>query len=175
MSRDYNKVILMGRLAKDPDMRRTPAGTLVARVSLATRREWKDKTTGEKKSETEFHPIVAWGAVADTLERYCKKGKQLHIEGRLHSYNYDDKNGVRKWVTEVVAENIIMMSDGRNSSQAAGASAPSAPSASAPATAQYYTSSDATSLRGERGFEDEFPLDFSELSGNGSGEVEIPF
>ena len=170
MSRDYNKVILMGRLAKDPDMRRTPAGTLVARVSLATGREWKDKTTGEKKSETEFHPIVAWGAVADTLERYCKKGKQLHIEGRLHSHNYDDKNGVRKWVTEVVAENIIMMSDGKNSGQAAGASAPSAQ----PQT-QYYPGTDAGSLRGEAGFEDEldsFPLDFSELNG---ADAEIPF
>lgn len=173
MSRDYNRVILMGRLAKDPDMRRTPAGTLVARVSLATGREWKDKTTGEKKSETEFHPIVAWGAVADTLEKYCKKGKQLHIEGRLHSYSYDDKNGVRKWVTEVVAENIIMMSDGKSSGQAAGASAPSAPSASAPATAQYYTSSDATSLRSEMGFEEDFPLDFSELSGG--ADPDIPF
>lgn len=168
MSRDYNKVILMGRLAKDPDMRRTPAGTLVARVSLATGREWKDKTTGEKKSETEFHPIVAWGAVADTLERYCKKGKQLHIEGRLHSYNYDDKNGVRKWVTEVVAENIITMSDGKGNGQTAGASAPSAPAA------QYYPGgNDAASLRGEMGFEDEFPLDFSELSGD--DDVSIPF
>lgn len=173
MSRDYNRVILMGRLAKDPDVRRTPSGTLVARITLATGREWKDKTTGEKKSKTDFHPIVAWGAAADTLEKYCKKGKQLHIEGRLHSYNYDDKNGVRKWVTEVVAENIIMMSDGKNSGQAAGASAPSAQPAPA---AQYYPGgTDATSLRGEMGFEDEFPLDFSELSGNGVSDVEIPF
>lgn len=170
MSRDFNRVILMGRLAKDPDMRRTPAGTLVARVSLATGREWKDKTTGEKKSETQFHPIVAWGAVADTLERYCKKGKQLHIEGRLHSYNYDDKNGVRKWVTEVVAENIIMMSDGKGSSQTVGAPAPSAQP-----QAQYYPGTDAGSLRSDMGFEEEFPLDFSELSGAPGDNVEIPF
>lgn len=168
MSRDYNRVILMGRLTKDPDMRRTPSGALVARITLATGREWKDKTTGEKKSETDFHPIVAWGAAADTLEKYCKKGKQLHIEGRLHSYSYDDKNGVRKWVTEVVAENIIMMSDGKNSAQAAGASAPSAQ----PQT-QYYPGADAGSLRGDMGFEDEFPVDFSELGG--SEDVSIPF
>ena len=170
MSRDYNKVILMGRLAKDPDVRRTPSGTLVARITLATGREWKDKTTGEKKSETEFHPIVAWGVAADTLEKYCKKGKQLHIDGRLHSHSYDDKNGVRKWVTEVIAESIIMLSDGRNSGQAAGASAPSAQP-----QAQYYPGgTDATSLRGEMGFEDEFPLDFSELSGGGD-DISIPF
>ena len=175
MSRDYNRVILMGRLAKDPDMRRTPAGTLVARVSLATGREWKDKTTGEKKSEADFHPVVAWGNAADTLERYCKKGKLLLIEGRLHSYCYDDKNGMRKWVTEVVAENIIMLSDGKNSGQAAGASAPSAQPAPA---AQYYPGgTDATSLRGEMGFEedfDSFPLDFSEIHG-GDSDVSIPF
>ena len=174
MSRDYNRVILMGRLAKDPDMRRTPSGALVARISLAVGREWKDKTTGEKKSEADFHPIVAWGAVADTLERYCKKGKQLHIDGRLHSYSYDDqKTGARKWVTEVVAENIIMLSDGKNSGQAAGASAPSAQ----PQTQYYPSGSDATSLRGDMGFEDEFdsfPLDFSEIHG-GDSDVSIPF
>ena len=171
MSRDYNRVILMGRLAKDPDMRRTPSGTLVARVSFATGREWKDKTTGEKKSETDFHPVQAWGPQADVLEKYCKKGKALIIEGRLHSYSYDDKNGVRKWVTEVIAESIIMLSDGRNSGQAAGASAPSAQP-----QAQYYPGgTDATSLRSEMGFEDEFPLDFSELSGGGVSDVDIPF
>ena len=170
MSRDYNRVILMGRLTKDPDMRRTPSGALVARITLATGREWKDKVTGEKKSEADFHPVVAWGNAADTLEKYCKKGKQLHIEGRLHSYNYDDKNGARKWVTEVVAENIIMLSDGKNSGQAAGASAPSAQ----PPAAQYYPGgNDATSLRGDMGFEDEFPIDFSELSGG--ADPDIPF
>ena len=169
MSRDYNRVILMGRLTKDPDVRRTPSGTLVARITLATGREWKDKTTGEKKSETDFHPVQAWGPQADVLEKYCKKGKALIIEGRLHSYSYDDKNGVRKWVTEVVAENIIMLPDGRNSGQAAGASAPSAQP-----QAQYYPGgTDATSLRGEMGFEEDFPLDFSELSGG--GDPEIPF
>ena len=172
MSRDYSRVILLGRLAKDPIINHTQGGQKVARVSLAVGREWKDKVTGEKKSEADFHPIVAWGAVADTLERYCKKGKQLHIEGRLHSYNYDDKTGVRKWVTEVVAENIIMLSDGKSSGQAAGASAHSAQPAPA---AQYYPgSTDATSLRGDMGFEEEFPLDFSELDPNGSDPA-IPF
>ena len=171
MSRDYSRVILLGRLAKDPIVNHTQGGQKVARISLAVGREWKDKTTGEKKSETDFHPVVAWGNAADTLERYCKKGKLLLIEGRLHSYNYDDKNGVRKWVTEVVAENIIMMSDGKNSGQAAGASAPSAQPAPA---AQYYPGgNDATSLRGEMGFEEDFPLDFSELSGG--ADPDIPF
>ena len=169
MSRDYSRVILLGRLAKDPIINHTQGGQKVARVSLAVGREWKDKVTGEKKSEADFHPVVAWGNAADTLERYCKKGKLLLIEGRLHSYCYDDKNGVRKWVTEVVAENIIMMSDGKNSGQAAGASAPSAQ----PQTQYYPGGSDATSLRGEMGFEEDFPLDFSELSGG--ADPDIPF
>ena len=69
MSRDYNRVILMGRLTKDPDIRTTPTGQKVARISLAVGREWKDKVTGEKKSEADFHPVVAWGNAADTLER----------------------------------------------------------------------------------------------------------
>ena len=170
MSRDYSRVILLGRLAKDPMVNHTQGGQKVARVSLAVGREWKDKVTGEKKSEADFHPVVAWGNAADTLEHYCKKGKLLLIEGRLHSYNYDDKNGVRKWVTEVVAENIIMMSDGKGSSQTAGAPAPSAQP-----QAQYYPGTDAGSLRGDMGFEDEFPLDFSELSGAPGDNVEIPF
>lgn len=176
MSRDYSRVILLGRLAKDPIINHTQGGQKVARVSLAVGREWKDKVTGEKKSEADFHPVVAWGNAADTLERYCKKGKLLLIEGRLHSYCYDDKNGVRKWVTEVVAENITMVSTGKQDGQVAGAPAPSAPApAPAPATAQYYTSSDATLLRSEMGFEEDFPLDFSELSAGGVSDVEIPF
>ena len=169
MSRDYSRVILLGRLAKDPIINHTQGGQKVARVSLAVGREWKDKVTGEKKSEADFHPVVAWGNAADTLERYCKKGKLLLIEGRLHSYCYDDKNGVRKWVTEVVAESIIMMSDGKNSGQAAGASAPSAQ-----AQTQYYPGADAGSMRSDMGFEEQFPLDFSELDPNGS-DPEIPF
>lgn len=169
MSRDYNRVILTGRLAKDPVINLTQSGKKTARISLACGWERKDQTTGEKKSEAEFHSVMAWGFAADLLEKYCRKGKPILVEGRLHSYNYDDKNGVRKWVTEVIAENIIMMSDGRNSSQAAGASAPSAQ----PQT-QYYPGTDAGSLRREAGFEDEFPLDFSELDPNGS-DPEIPF
>lgn len=172
MSRDYCKVIMLGRLARDPEIKVLPSGVKVARVSVACGREWKDKTTGEKKTETDFHPVQAWGQAAETLERYCKKGKLLIIDGRLHSYSYDDRNGVRKWVTEVVAETITMISTGKADGQAAGASAPSAQPTPA---AQYYPGTDGTSLRGEMGFEEDFPLDFSELSGNGVSDVEIPF
>ena len=174
MSRDYNRVILMGRLTKDPDIRTTPTGQKVARFSLANGREWKDKVTGEKKQETQFHPVQAWGRVAETLGTYTHKGDRLLIEGRLSSRDFDDpKTGVHRWVTEVVADTIIMLgSKGGAQGQAAGASAPSAP-APAPA-AQYYPGTDAGSLRSDMGFEEQFPLDFSELDPNGSDPA-IPF
>ena len=173
MSRDYNRVILMGRLAKDPDVRTTPSGQKVARFSLANGREWKDKVTGEKKQETQFHPVQAWGRVAETLGTYTHKGDRLLIEGRLSSRDFDDpKTGVHRWVTEVVADTIIMLgSKGGAQGQAAGASAPSA-SAQA---AQYYPGNvDMGTLRNEAGFEEDFPLDFSELSGGGD-DISIPF
>lgn len=171
MSRDYNRVILIGRLTKDPDVRTTPTGQKVARFSLANGREWKDKVTGEKKQETQFHPIQAWGRVAETLGTYTHKGDRILVEGRLSSRDFDDpKTGVHRWVTEVVADTIIMLgSKGGTQGQTAGASAPSAQP-----QAQYYPGTDAGSLRGDMGFEEQFPLDFSELDPNGS-DPEIPF
>ena len=154
MSRDYNRVILMGRLTKDPDVRTTPTGQKVARFS-------------------QFHPIQAWGRAAETLGTYTHKGDRLLIEGRLSSRDFDDpKTGVHRWVTEVVADTVIMLgSKGGAQGQAAGAPAPSAQP-----QAQYYPGNvDMGTLRNEAGFEEDFPLDFSELSGGGSGEVEIPF
>lgn len=171
MSRDYNRVILMGRLTKDPDVRATPSGQKVARFSLANGREWKDKVTGEKKQETQFHPVQAWGRVAETLGTYTHKGDRLLIEGRLSSRDFDDpKTSVHRWVTEVVADTIIMLgSKGGAQGQTAGASAPSAQP-----QAKYYPAEDAGSLRSDMGFEEQFPLDFSELDPNGS-DPEIPF
>lgn len=170
MSRDYNRVILTGRLTKDPDVRYTPSKQMVARITLACGNEWKDKNTGEKKEDTQFHPFVAWGWNAELLSKYTHKGDRILAEGRLQSRDFDDpKTGVHRWVTEVVIDRIIMLGS-RGGAQAVGASAPSAQ----PQT-QYYPGTDAGSLRGEAGFEDEldsFPLDFSELNG---ADAEIPF
>lgn len=162
MSRDFNRVILVGRLARDLDVRFTPAKQKVARISLACGREWKDRTTGEKASETEFHPVVAWGNVADIFERYAHKGDKVLVEGRLHSYDYTDKAGARKWATEVIAEQIVLLG-----SKAGGQAAPN------PNTRQG-ANVDMGTLRNEAGFEDEFPIDFSELGGR-SDDMEIPF
>ena len=170
MSRDYNKVILIGRLARDPDVRFTPNKQKVARITLAVGREWKDRVTGEKKSETDFHPLQAWGNVADIFEKYTRKGDKVLIEGRLHSYDYTDKTGARKWATDVIVEQTVLL--GGKAGQTAPQSTPAynpdgqAPQAAAP---------DMASLRAEAGFEEDFPLDFSELSGESDADLNIPF
>lgn len=184
MARDYNKVILMGRLARDPDVRFTPSKQKVARITVATGRQWKNKATGELQSHTDFVSVVAWGFAADICEKYLKKGRQLLVEGRISVRDYDDvKTGTRKWVTEVVAENIILLgSSQRDDSSASDYRPQASQSQRDDGYARQDTSSDAVfggnmgSLRDEAGFEDEFPLDFSELgSSDSSGDVQIPF
>ena len=185
MSRGYNRTVLMGNLARDPDVRFTPNKQKVARITVAIRRQWKNKATGELQSHTDFIPVVAWGASADICERYLKKGRPVLVEGRITVRDFDDiKTGQHRWVTEVVAENIVLLSSGRREDEGSGgyqqqsygggqqsgygrAPQPQSDAMAAP---------DMGSLRGEAGFEDDFPLDFSELGGpDSSGDVEIPF
>lgn len=182
MSKDFNKVIIMGRLARDPDVRFTPTKQKVARITVATGRQWKNKQTGELQSHTDFISVTAWSFSADLCERYLKKGSQLLVEGRLSTRDYDDlKTGQHKWVTEVVAENIVLLGSPRRDGDSFSEQNPSY--AQQPQSS-YHTQqqpSDAASgymgsLRGESGFDDEFPLDFSDLnSAEGSGDVQIPF
>ena len=114
MSRGFNKVIIMGNLARDPDVRHTPSKQKVARVTVAVGRQWKNKTTGELENRTDFISVVAWGFSADICERYLAKWRPVLIEGRLQGRDFDDpKTGQHRWVTEVLAENITLMSAGR--------------------------------------------------------------
>ena len=114
MSRGFNKVIIMGNLARDPDVRHTPSKQKVARITVAVGRQWKNKATGELENRTDFISVVAWGFSADICERYLAKGRPVLIEGRLQVRDYDDpKTGQHKWITEVLAENITLMSAGR--------------------------------------------------------------
>lgn len=109
MSRGYNKVILMGNLARDPDIRVTTTQLKVARFTVAVGREWKDKNTGEKRSETDFISCQAWGATADVIDRYVRKGKAVMVEGRLQVRKYQDKSGADKWATDVVVDSLILL------------------------------------------------------------------
>ena len=104
-----NKVILIGRLGRDPEVRYTPSGTAVANFSIATSEEWKDKNTGEKQERTEWHKIVAWRRLGEICGEYLHKGSQVYIEGRLQTKSWEDRDGNTRYTTEVVALNMQML------------------------------------------------------------------
>ena len=101
-----NKVILIGRLGSDPEVRYTPSGVAVANFSVATSEEWKDKDSGEKKERTEWHRIVAWRRLGEICGEYLSKGKQVYVEGRLQTRSWEDRDGNKKYTTEIIANDI---------------------------------------------------------------------
>ncbi|MEC9465728.1 MAG: single-stranded DNA-binding protein [Myxococcota bacterium] len=107
-----NKVILMGRLGADPEVRYTPNGQAVAQFSLATSRQWKDNT-GQRQEKTEWHRIVAWGKTAELCGEYLSKGRQVYLEGRIEYRTWDDKEGNKRYTTEVIAREVQFIG-GRN-------------------------------------------------------------
>ncbi len=112
MARSLNKVMLIGNLGKDPELRYTTSGVAVATFSIATSESWKDQD-GNTQERTEWHNIVAWRKLAEICGEWLRKGKKVYIEGRLQTRSYDDKNtGAKKYVTEIVADNMIML-DGK--------------------------------------------------------------
>lgn len=106
-SRSVNKVILLGRLGKDAETKFTPSGVSKSTFSIATSRRWKDQQSGEWKEETDWHNIVLWRS--ENLANYLLKGKQVYLEGRLQSRSYEDKEGQKKYITEVVADELILL------------------------------------------------------------------
>ena len=103
-----NKVILIGNLGKDPELRYTPNSQAVATFSLATNRRWKDKE-GQQQDQTEWHNIVTWGKQAEICKEYLKKGSSVFVEGRIQYRTYDDKDGNKKYITEIVARSVNML------------------------------------------------------------------
>ncbi len=104
---NLNKVFLIGRLTADPEMRTTPGGQSVTTVRLATNRVWNDQATSQKREATEFHSIVCWGRLGEICGQYLKKGSMAMFEGRLQTRSWDDKtSGQKRYMTEVVAENM---------------------------------------------------------------------
>ena len=108
-NRGINKVILIGNLGRDPEVRYTASGTAVANFPIATSVQWTDRESGEKKDRTEWHRIVAWSRLGEICGEYLAKGKQVYIEGRLQTREWQDKEGNRRWTTEVVAEQMQML------------------------------------------------------------------
>lgn len=110
-----NKVILVGRLGKDPEVRNLENGATVANFTLATSESYKDKTTGEKKEITEWHNIVLWRGLAEVAAKYLHKGDMIYVEGRLRTRSWE-KEGVTRYTTEVIGDNMTMLSTRREGS-----------------------------------------------------------
>ncbi len=120
MSRSLNKVMLIGNLGKDPELKYTPSGVAVATFSMATSEQWKDQE-GNAQERTDWHNIVAWRKLAEIVGEYLKKGKKVYIEGKLQTRNYE-KDGVKRYITEIVADQLIML-DSMGAKNAGGGSA----------------------------------------------------
>ena len=114
MARGINKVILVGNLGNDPDVRYTAGGAAIANVSIATTEGWKDRESGEMQEKTEWHKVVFFGKLAEIVAEYVKKGSQIYIEGRLQTRKWQDKEGNERYTTEIVA-NEMQMLGGRSS------------------------------------------------------------
>jgi single-strand DNA-binding protein len=108
MSGSMNKVILIGNLGRDPELKMSPAGQALARFSVATTETWKNPQ-GEKQSKTEWHNIVVWGKQAEIAEKYLRKGKQVMVEGRIQYREYTDQQGVKKTAATIRADNFVML------------------------------------------------------------------
>jgi single-strand DNA-binding protein len=104
-----NKVIIVGNLGRDPEVRYTPNGSAVCNVSVATTRSWKNKESGDKSEETEWHRVVFYDKLAEIAGEYLKKGRSVYVEGRLKTRKWQDKDGVEKYTTEIVATDMQML------------------------------------------------------------------
>jgi single-strand DNA-binding protein len=106
-----NKVILVGNLGRDAELRYTPGGAAVATLNMATTENWTDKS-GQKQEKTEWHRVVFWGKVAESLTEYLTKGKQIYIEGRLETRQWNDKDGNKRYTTEIKGDKIVLLGGG---------------------------------------------------------------
>lgn len=122
---DLNRATILGRLTRDPETRTTTSGITVTSFSVATSTVWTDAATKEKREQTEFHNVVAWRRLGEIVAQYLRKGSQVYVEGKIQTRSWDGQDGSKKYRTEIVADNLIMLG-----SKAAG-TAPAAPAAAA--------------------------------------------
>ena len=104
-----NKVIIIGNVGRDPETRYSPNGGAICNLSIATTRNWKDKASGEKREETEWHRVVFYDRLAEIVGEYVKKGRPIYVEGRLKTRKWQDKDGVEKYTTEIIAEEMQLL------------------------------------------------------------------
>ncbi|HOC81601.1 MAG: Single-stranded DNA-binding protein ssb [Synergistetes bacterium ADurb.Bin155] len=163
MARGFNKAILMGNLARDPEVRYTTSKQAVAKLTVAVGRQWKNRE-GEVQDQADFIPVVVWGVQAENCERYLRKGSPVLVEGRIQVRSYEAGTGERRWVTEVVAQGVTFLGSRRDGGETYSPEGEQAPP------------SRGGSLR-EKGFEDDYVRDISELDDvKDEGEdADIPF
>ncbi len=118
MARGINKVILVGFLGQDPEVKYMPSGSAVANISIATTEQWKDKNSGEKQERTEWHRVVFFARLAEIAGEYLRKGSQVYVEGRLQTRKWQAKDGSDRYTTEIVADNMQMLGSGSGASRA---------------------------------------------------------
>ena len=106
-----NKVILVGNLGRDAELRYTPGGAAVATLNMATTEVYKDRE-GQKKEDTQWHRVILWGKTAETLQDYLTKGKQIYVEGRLQTRQWDDKDGNKRYTTEIRSDRVVLLGGG---------------------------------------------------------------
>ncbi|HBG14140.1 MAG TPA: single-stranded DNA-binding protein [Synergistaceae bacterium] len=161
MARGFNKAILMGNLARDPEVRYTTSKQAVARLTVAVNRQWKNRD-GEVQDQADFIPVVVWGSQAENCERYLRKGSPVLVEGRIQVRNYEAGTGERRWVTEVIAQGVTFLGTRRESGEGL-----------SPDPDQ---GSRSGSLR-EKGFGEDFVMDISEMDDikDDGEDADIPF
>jgi single-strand DNA-binding protein len=135
MARGVNKVILVGNLGKDPEVRYMPSGGAVANVTIATSEQWKDKQSGEQRERTEWHNVVFYQKLAEIVGEYLKKGSQVYVEGALRTRKWQDKNGNDRYTTEIIASEMQMLGSRSGGNTAFHQAEPQAAAQSAPASA----------------------------------------
>jgi single-strand DNA-binding protein len=164
MARGVNKVILVGNLGKDPEVRYMPSGGAVANVTIATSEQWKDKDSGQKQERTEWHSVVFYNRLAEIAGEYLRKGSQIYVEGSLRTRKWQDKNGQDRYTTEIIASEMQMLggrgagggsADFGESSASAGAASKGSSSRSAPAASSPAASSAGGSFDD---FDDDIPF-----------------
>jgi single-strand DNA-binding protein len=116
MAGSVNRVILIGNLGADPDLKYTPSNQAVCNLSLATSESFKDKS-GQRQEKTEWHRVVAWGTTAENVAKYQNKGSTIYVEGRLQTTSWDDKEGKKRYSTDVVADRIVFLGGGNRGAQ----------------------------------------------------------
>ncbi len=153
-----NKVIIIGNLGKDPEVRYLPSGSAICNITVATSRQWKDKTSGERQEETEWHRITFFDRMAEIAGEYLKKGRPVYVEGRLKTRKYTDKDGVEKYATDIVATEMQLLGGREGGGEADMSSAGGGAQRSAPAPRPTPSKPAAKSSTGFDNMDDDIPF-----------------